>query len=239
MSISKHAGLAGRQVINGPQAMVEAVLEIGIIPFFANAVRGYSIEEMTPAEHWFDSDDLGPWDWKIECVQSGQIAYGKFLYSGKASFASVEFYRELMNYRRSLPKYQAAGPQITVLDYVQEHGDITIKEVRSLLGVKKAAADNVIAKLQQQTRLVTGDFQRVYRGPDLHYSGWQTASFTTPEAMFSDSGETKGPGGFPFAGEPRALDSGHTPAESLEILCSRISSLFPNAGERDLMKILG
>ena len=238
MSISKHAGLIGRHVINGPEAMVDAVLELGIIPFFANPIKGFSIEEMTPAEHWFDSEDLGPWDWKIACVQSGRIAYGKFLYSGKAAFASIEYYRELMNYRRSLPKYQPAGAQIAVLDYVQRHGDITIKEVRSLLGVKKSAADAVIAKLQQQTRLITGDFQRVYRGADLHYSGWQTASFTTPEAMFSETEEAKGPGGFPFAGDELTLDTGHSPAESLEILCSRISSLYPGVGERDLAKVL-
>lgn len=88
--------------------MIAAVRHYGIIPFFKCGVPGWSIEEMTPPEHWFfSSDELGPWDWKIEVVREGDIAYGKFL-GGKASFATVEYYAHLMNWRRSLPKYRVA-----------------------------------------------------------------------------------------------------------------------------------
>ena len=239
MSIDRHAGLVGRPRVTGPEAMVEAVLELGLVPFFENSIRGYSIEEMTPPEFWFEGDELGPWDWKIACVQSGEIAYGKFLWGGKAAFATVEFYRELMNYRRSLPKYQPDEAGSLIMDAVGENGSITIREVRGLLGVKKSAADAAIARLENQTRLVIGDMQRVYRGPDLHYNGWQTASFCRPDDLFDlDSSESPS---FPFDIPPRAPlgRDDRTPAESLAFLKAHVLRLAPHATERDLAKLLG
>ena len=96
MSFDHKAIADVRTCVNGPEAMLETIRELGIVPFFENLIPGYSIEEMTPKENWFDTqDDLSytPWDWKIPCVQSGEIAYGKFLLGGKAAFATVEWYR--------------------------------------------------------------------------------------------------------------------------------------------------
>ena len=244
MSIDRHAGTVGRPRVTGPDAMVETVLELGLVPFFENPIRGYSIEEMTPPEFWFEGDELGPWDWKIACVRHGSIAYGKFLWGGKAAFATVEFYRELRNWRRSLPKYSPAGPQQAVLDYVGKNGSISIKEVRGLLGVKKSAADAVIARLQQQTRLVTGDILRVYRGADLHYNGWQTASFCTPESLFGVDTDAapafSGIAGFPFSEQSSdPLATSNSPQESLELLKDHVRHLAPHAAEKEIEKLLG
>lgn len=240
MSIDRHAGTVGRARVTGPEAMVETVLELGIVPFFENAIRGYSIEEMTPPQFWFDGDELGPWDWKIACVQSGQIAYGKFLWGGKAAFATVECYRELMNYRRSLPKYRPSEQQEKIMDYVSGNGSIGIKEVRQLLGVKKSAADSLVARLEQQTRLIIGDFQRVYRGPDLRYSGWQTASFCKPEDLFGAPAEETGRWkGFPFVDDAPSMESSRSPEESLQWLRERVLSIAPHATQKDLDKLLG
>lgn len=99
---------SGIHTVCSAESMIEAVRHFGIIPFFKCGVPGWSIEELTPPEHWFfSSDELGPWDWKIDVVREGNIAYGKFL-GGKAAFATVEFYAHLMNWRRSLPKYRLA-----------------------------------------------------------------------------------------------------------------------------------
>lgn len=88
--------------------MIRTVREFGIIPFFRCGVPGWSIEELTDQDFWFyTSDQLGPWDWKIEVVREGDIAYGKFL-GGKAAFATRDIYRHLMNWRRSLAKYRVA-----------------------------------------------------------------------------------------------------------------------------------
>ena len=235
MSIGVHAGnLMPPRVVSG-DTMLEVIKEMGIVPFFENRIPGYSIEELTPREYWFDGEFLGPWDWKIPCVQSGEVAYGKFLWGGKAAFATVPFYRELMNWRRSLPKYQPAGDQLRVLEYLEENGSIGIKEVRHLLGMKKSAADNLIMRLQMQTRVVTGDIARVYRGPDLHYNGWQTSSFCTPEALFGPDENFPGFPGFPA---PTPLKSPLTPSESLDFLLTHIQHLAPTAPQDLILKML-
>ena len=212
MSISAHIGRLLPPVVTGVDAMCALIREYGIIPFFENPVPGFSVEEHTPPEHWFTDESLGPWDWKIGCVQSGDIAYGKFLWGGKAAFATVDVYRELMNWRRSQPRYQPTEDQRKVLSFLEENGSVSIPDIRKLLGVKKSAADALVARLMQQTRLVTGDIQRVYRGADLHYNGWQRSSFCSPEALFEDLD-------FPFPGyEPRSMRSALSPEESLSFV---------------------
>ena len=221
------------------ETMLGSIEELGIVPFFENPIPGYAIEEMTPKENWFDGQEnlcLTPWDWKIPVVQSGDIAYGKFLWGGKAAFATTEWYAELMNWRRSQPKYQPSPDQRQVLDYLEEHDTIGIKEVRGLLGIKKSAADALMTRLQMQCRVVTGDITRVYRGPDLHYNGWQVSSFCTPESLFC-ADALPGPGGFPF-GEARTLEVDHSPVESLERLVSHIRDLVPDASEKLILKML-
>ena len=157
MSIGHHAGNLSAPTIVSAETMQRAILECGLVPFFENPIAGYSVEEMTHPSYWFDGDAgvLGPWDWKIDCVQSGDILYGKYLCGGKAAFATFEWYRELRNYRQSLSKYALLpGPQSEVMDYVNEHGSISVKEVRALLGVKKSAADALLTRLQMQCRLL-------------------------------------------------------------------------------------
>ena len=166
--------------------MCDAIRAAGIIPFFKGPVPGFSIEELTPPEHWFyTSEELGPWDWKIAAVQSGDIAYGKFLCGGKAAFATVEWYAHLHNWRLSLPEFAPDAAGLRVLELAAEQGSVSSADIRRLLGLKKAAADGVSSRLMHQTRLLIGDIERVYRGPSLKYSGWQHCSFCTPEALFS------------------------------------------------------
>ena len=233
----KEAGIPA--TVLSAETMLDAIEALGIVPFFENPILGYSIEEMTSRENWFDGqEDLRqtPWDWKIPCVQSGDVAYGKFLWGGKAAFATVEWYAELMNWRRSREKYQPLPDQQQVLAYLEEHGSIGIKEIRALLGVKKSAADALMTRLQMQCRVVTGDITRVYRGPDLHYNGWQVSSFCTPESLFC-ADALPGPGGFPF-GEARTLEVDHSPDESLARLTEHIRSIAPLATEKQILKML-
>ena len=225
-----------KRVIDSPERMIEVIREYGIIPFFRCGVTGWSIEEMTAPGCWFTDEEeggtLGPWDWKIFSVQSGDIAYGKFLWGGKAAFATVDVYRELLNWRRAQPKYAPSEDQQRILDYVAEHGSIGVAEVRKLLGIKKAAADNLLARLQMQTRLVTGDIIRVYRGVDLTYSGWQRSSFCAPESLFQDLD-------FPFPGfKPVSLKSSLTPQESLEYVKENVRRICGDVPEKLLSKLL-
>lgn len=240
MSFEKKAIGAMPPRVTSAEAMLETILELGIVPFFANVIPGFSIEEMTPAQNWFDTQEnlsFTPWDWKIPCVQSGDIAYGKFLLGGKAAFASIEWYAELRNYRQAQVKYQPDSAQQQVLDYLAQNGSIGIKEVRGLLGIKKGQADALICKLMQQCRVVTGDIIRVYRGPDLSYNGWQTSSFCTPEALF-DKPAVPFFAGFD-TGDDHPLQVDHSPEESYRLLTEKIRSLAPEATDKAIAKLLG
>lgn len=209
--------------ISTPEAMEGVIREAGIIPFFRNAIPGYSIQELTDPAYWFGNEEstLGPWDWKIHCVQAGDIAYGKFLCGGKASFATIPWYRELMNIRRATTTPDANGKLI--LAELLRKDNISIKEIRALLNVKKGAADAAISKLQRQCRIVTGDIERIYNGPELTYKGWQVSSFCEPETLF----------------ESDSLQTNHTPEESLEILIDHIAGLFPDqVSRKQILKVL-
>jgi hypothetical protein len=233
MPINRTPGEIRTPAVLSAEGMLSLIKEYQLIPFFVNPIPGYSVEEHTPSDLWFTEDNLGPWDWKIECVRSGDIAYGKFLFGGKAAFATVDVYREIMNWRRSLPKYKPTQDQQKVLDYLEEQGSITVPEVRKLMGVTKAAADALLARIQMQSRIITGDITRVYRGMDLRYNGWQRSSFCTPEALFEELD-------FPFPGfQPRTLRSSLTPDESLEFLKETVRKVCGDVPDKVLMKMLG
>lgn len=240
MSFDKKAVFNQPLRVTSAEAMRSTILEVGIVPFFANVIPGYSIEEMTPAGNWFDTQEnltATPWDWKIACVQSGDIAYGKFLLGGKAAFATVKWYRELRNWRQAQARYQPDPAQQKVLAAMAEQGSIGIKDIRTLLGVKKSAADALITRLMMQCRVVTGDITRVYRGPDLHYNGWQVSSFCSPESLF-DTASFAGFPGFPFsAGD--GLETDHSPEESYQLLKEKIRSIVPDATDGQIQKMLG
>lgn len=280
--------------VDCPERMIEAIRHYGIIPFFRCGIPGWSIEELTPAECWFaSSDNLGPWDWKIEVLHEGDIAYGKYL-RRKAGFATREFYGHLMNWRRSQPQFQmpispekcpvrTADDRLmqlmapAALQIIRERDSVESGELRTLLEdrisltdrqkisghlskylvpkIKKQAIDFLLQYLEMGTWTLIGDFRRVYRGPNLVYSGWQRASFTTPDSLFGDasSGAKTGtaatrpdaapamPAASPFWArfieEPEEHDKADAPAgslmpdctpeESLDVLRSHISGFFP------------
>lgn len=170
--------------IKSPESMIETIREMGLVPFFANSTPGFSIEERTFPEFWFTSEELGPWDWKIEAVRAGDIAYGKF-FKGKSCFATKEAYIRLMEERRGQEKFIPKGVDAEVLAAVRKAGSMTSRELRKVFGLKKSAMDAILTRLEMGTWLIIGDFERQYRGAYLHYSGWQLASYCPPEAFFN------------------------------------------------------
>ena len=266
--------------VNSPEAMIAVVRRYGILPLFRSSIPGWSVEDMTAPGCWFDTEGvLGPWDWKVDVVQQGDIAYGRFI-EGKAAFATVDWYRHLMNWRRSLPqyrmaiggKYKAASKSErmnkafapAVLDAVKAEGEIRAEGLRAVcsaavspsllksLGpkyepllvpsVKKNIYDGVARYLQMGTWLVVGDIERVYRGPNLTYSGWQKSSLTTPDELFGNrKAESNAPAwARRFESETGAEDDGVkcTPEESRRILQEHILELAPNAGLDKLNKLI-
>lgn len=234
MSIAQHKGNPFGIKVTDSLSMLEAIKTCGIIPFFENPVTGFSIEEMTPPGSWFTDENLGPWDWKVDVVQSGEIVYGKFLCGGKAAFATPEWYAHLRNWRLSQEKYKPTTEGRKVLKLIEKEGSCVSRQVRELLNVKKSKSDSVLANLMNGTRLIIGDIQRVYKGPNLEYKGWQTASYCTPESLFERPAEDFGP--WHIGGSTLKCDC--SPEESYSILRNHIMGLFPEATEKQLDKII-
>ncbi len=266
--------LSSVRPIDSPEAMVSAIRYFGVLPFFRCGVPGWSVEELTAPGCWFSEEEdtfLGPWDWKIDAVREGDIAYGKFL-GGKAAFATVEWYRELMNWRRSQPRWRMALRERykattqsdklmkvlapLALDAIRAAGALEMKELRTICAqritpaqlktigahyrpmltptVKKNVMDSVIQFLQMGTWTVIGDFERVYRGPGLTYSGWQRASNTTPDELFAAPA-------FPLASSSLSADdplaTALTPAGSRDRLIAHVREFFPEAALKVLERL--
>lgn len=234
MSIARHKGNPFGVKVTDSVTMLEVIKTCGLIPFFENTVTGYSIEEMTPPECWLTDEELGPWDWKVDVVQSGEIIYGKFLCGGKAAFASPQWYAHLRNWRLSQERYKPTPEGRKVLRLIEKEGSCVSRQVRELLNVKKSKSDSVLASLMNGTRLIIGDIQRVYRGPNLEYKGWQTASYCTPESLFERPAEDFGP--WHIGGS--TLKCGCSPEESYLRLINHIKELFPEATDNQIAKII-
>lgn len=266
--------------VNSPEAMIATIRRYGVLPLFRSSISGWSVEEMTAPGCWFDTEGvLGPWDWKVDAVQQGDIAYGRFI-DGKAAFATVDWYRHLMNWRRSLPRYRVAlgeryktatnGDRLNkalapaILSAVRAEGEIRAEGLRTVcsqavtpsllksLGakykpllvpsVKKNIYDGVARFLQMGTWLVVGDIERVYRGADLTYNGWQRSSLTTPDELF---GSGKADADAPAWARMFESETGYgtesiecTPEESRRKVIDHILELVPIASEDKLNRII-
>ncbi len=236
--------------LTSPEEMHEAVRALGIVPLFKCGIEGFSIEEMTDPKYWMSEEyDFGPWDWKVDAVAQGDLAYGKFLSGPKTAFATWELYSELMNYRRSLDKYQPVGLQQQVLDIVTRLGSAESADFRKELGIKKAQVDSITARLMLDTRIVICSIHRVYRGADLTYTGWQKASYCLPEAYLkpekdipSDqqkNGSPASPFWAKFIEEDEYSEKQNSPEESYKLLFEHIHSTVPGAGGKQIARILG
>ena len=86
------------EVFDSAEKLHEAVLKYGFLPFFENEIKGFSIEEHTPADRWFTSLE-GPWEWKGPVLRMGDVVYGKF-FNNKAGYISLKWYPDFANFRR-------------------------------------------------------------------------------------------------------------------------------------------
>lgn len=177
--------------LRSPEALIGLVEEIGFLPFFANPVPGFSVEECCPRELWFAEGVDGPWEWKGPAARSGKCVYGK-LFRGKAGFVSREWLPELANFRRDGYDFDArfddglaSVKDRDVYNAVSAHGPILSVDLRELLDYRKGGNhgfDTVITRLQMQTYVTVADFVYPLDRHGRPY-GWGIAQYTTPEAQ--------------------------------------------------------
>lgn len=233
-------------MITSQEKLEKLIQEWGFLPFFINRIKGFSIEEHTPQELWFTDEHMaGPWEWKGPVIGNWQSAYGKF-YEKKAGWISLEWLPDFMNWRRHLyPLDNLPAPCRHILDTLRECESAISRELKkkcgySLTRKKKtfnpdnpltpvinkntgADFDKLINDLQMGTWVCIADFEYLYSKTGERY-GWGLARYCTPEAMYEIN-------------IPEA--TGHrSPEESRNRIICHIKELFPDAAEKEIMKLI-
>lgn len=213
----------------GLAALVE---EIGILPFFRTEIEGFSIEELTPPELWFTGEE-GPWEWKGPVIRMAHCAYGKFL-RGRAAYISSSLFPDFANYRRDGYDYDsrmdegiARAREIPLMQALWKRNSLLTREWKACVCFSKEdrrAFEPSLTHLQMQCYVLTEDFEYAIDGKGNPY-GWGLARYTTPERFFGE--------------DFRAKAYSVQPSVSYERLFGRLRSLFPNASEAKIEKLLG
>ena len=217
--------------IDSPAALEAAVLELGFLPFFRNAIPGFSVEERTPPELWFARDRDGPWEWKGPVLRGGKCAYGKF-FRGKAVYVALERLPDFVNWRRGGYDFDARCDD-GLASWHEQHiykalsaaGSLRSRDLRESCGYGKDGMrgfDEVVTRLQMLTYLCISDFEYDLDRHGAPY-GWGIARYTTPEALYGRR--------FVRSAYRRA------PEESLARLVDSLTAVLP-ADEKAIRRLL-
>ena len=208
----------------------------GFLPFFDNAIEGFSIEAHTPPELWYKGsadgrDDWPVWDWKGPIANTGRFLYGK-LFQKKAGFVSREWLPDFLNARRNGMTFEEAYDEglifykdKAIYDAVRTYGSILTPHLKMQCGYGKGGNtgfDTVVTRLQMQGWLCISDFAYRLDKNGKEY-GWGVALYTTPESLFGEA----------------SLACSRTPDESRERILDHLCAVLPHATEQQLKKIIG
>lgn len=211
-------------IIDSKETLEAAARHYGVLPFFANCVDGFSIEEMAAPGVLFGdgSDDYGCWDWKGPVIREQTTAYGKF-FRRKAGFVSLELLPDFINYRRDVYTLHPGTIEADLLAAVTEREGATSAELRRLLGIagKRHSIESPLQRLQMGAYLLIADFEYKYTRLGDRY-GWGVALYSTPEIWLGES----------------AVPASCSPADSFRRLVTTVSSRLPSADPAMISKLL-
>lgn len=181
-------------IIDGIEKLESVVQQVGFLPFFRCDIPGYSLEERTPPERWFQKGVEGPWEWREQAALRQIIGYGK-LVRNKAGFVSAELFPLLANYRRDGYDYDAKYEdgllkrrEKLVMDAVVQNGEMLSADIKKMCGFGKNGEkgfDGILTGLQMQTYLLVRQF--VYKKDKAgRQYGWGVGQYTTAERVFGE-----------------------------------------------------
>ena len=220
--------------INSMDELTEAIEGFGFLPFFANSIEGFSVEEHISWDCWYHAeDDSWPaWEWKGPVIRSTGCAYGKF-FEKKACYVSREWFPDLANYRRDGYDFDARWDDglasikdKTLYDLIEGNAPILSRELKLLGDYRKGGVkgfDSSINRLQAQCYALISDFVYMKDKRGNPY-GWGVAEYSTPEAF--------------MGGEFTDRVYLRSPEESYERLLEHFKSLFPGEDEAKLRRFL-
>lgn len=211
--------------------LVKLIDKWGFVPLFKNEIQGFSVEELCPSELWFADDVEGPWEWKGPAIRESGCAYGKF-FCGKAVFISREWFSHFANCRSGGLDFDerydeglAGYTEKIVYRTLSEHPSLLSRELKRLAGFGRDGRkgfDAAISRLQMMGYVTTTNFEYSLDKYGIPY-GWGMARYATVEKHFGPD----------FAGEICS------PEESGALIAAHISSLFPEAEQKSIAKLVG
>ncbi|MBQ6333289.1 MAG: hypothetical protein IJI34_11085 [Clostridia bacterium] len=223
-------------MIRSREDMERLIGSFGFLPFFENGIPGFSLEEHTPAELWYNGskdgrDDWPVWDWKGPVASAGTCMYGKF-FRKKAGFIDRAWIPDFLNVRRNgmtFDEWYDEGllfyKDRALYDAVRTYGAILTPHLKLQCNYRKGGDtgfDAAVTRLMMQGWLCISDF--VYRTDRFGKEyGWGVALYTTPEAQFGEA----------------ALFCPRTPEESRERILAQLSARFPGVPEQAFRKVIG
>lgn len=220
--------------IRSPEALIDLVEEVGFLPFFKNDIPGFSLQEHTPPELWFEEGVDGPWEWKGPAARSLRCVYGK-LFRNKAGYVSRGWFPALANVRRDGYDFDARWDDglalykdKDVFDTLEQNGSMLSTALKSACGYGRGGTnkgfDTVITRLQMQTYVCVRDFPYATDRYGQPY-GWGIAQYAAPEQLF----------GAGFMDEAYREE----PEVSRARIYQHLSRLLPHAEEKALRKMIG
>lgn len=234
------------------------VMTMGFLPFFKNEIPNFSVEEVTSSEFWFSHENEGAWEWKGPVVRNGKCVYGK-LFNGKAGFVSLDWFPELVNYRRydhpilNIPGTTNFGHNDHLIyDAVVTHESLLSKEIKALCGFntprKKKKVDSLLVD-----EIESPIQKRSYVGPRESFEAVMTRLQMNTYLIIADFeyllNRHQQPYGWGIARytSPELLFgkslvascNRHSKETSLRRILTHLHKTLPQATDRQIMKLIG
>ena len=214
--------------------LTDAIERFGVIPFFRNSIRGFSVEEHTDPSCWYTAggNQWKVWDWKGPVIRETGCAYGK-LFEKKAAFVSREWFPDLANFRRNGYDFDAlyedglaSRKDMDLYALIDRNAPVLSGALKAMGDYRKGGRtgfDTSVNRLQRQCYVVISDFVYALDRYGRPY-GWGSAEYSTPEKLM----------GREFTDRVYSCE----PEESRRRLTEHLCRLLPWAEEKAVQKFL-
>ncbi len=225
---------ADKKQINTFDELMETVDREGFLPLFRNGIRGFSVEDRTRTAGWWTGlEQIDPWEWRALAARNAEVAYGKF-FDGRAGFISLEWFPVFANWKRDGYDFdalfedgKATMRQKKIMDLFMNGEELFSFEAKRKAGFGKEGERNfegTLTSLEKASYLVIRDFRRRVNKKGGEY-GWHIAVLTAPESIWGYDAVT--------------ADYSEESAVSKQRITDHLSSLYPQAGEAEILSVLG
>ena len=230
--------------IDSKDSLTQAAIYYGMLPFFHNEVRGFSVAEMALPGMLFGEhgDDEGCWEWKGPVIRERTTAYGKF-FRKKAGFVSLELFPDFLNYRRAKYPVKPSSTEEMILEIIRENEGLTSTDLKNyIFGFpsrsrmpwdipdkeeqrrikKRPSIETPLQKLQMGGWLLISDFEYKLTKRGERY-GWGVAKYSTPEL---------------WLGDKIKYITDRDPLESLDRMVEEIKRRLPGSNKSSIRKLI-